>query len=310
MGHDIVDNQMAYVGEVPWHGLGVRVKRGATSEQMLKAAKLDWQVVTVPTYAIHNNRPLETGHLAVVREDTGQCFGIGGRRYTPVQNTATVAFFDQFCKAGDLELETVGAVRGGEYVWALAKVNSETIRIDREVIENYLLIANSHVPGNSLVIKNTMIRIVCNNTLTASLGDDGRVFGRFMHTTTIAEQMEIAKFFVQAALDAQRRFSEEMEKLIETPLTDAQAAEFILDAFDISPKGEKFQNIWDLYHGGQRGYDLFTVQGNAWGLLNAATEHIDHQAGKDRDSRLRSAWFGHGEAIKRRLFNALLALAG
>ena len=38
MGHDIVDNQMAYVGEVPWHGLGARVNRGAKSEQMLKAA--------------------------------------------------------------------------------------------------------------------------------------------------------------------------------------------------------------------------------------------------------------------------------
>ncbi len=310
MGHDIVDNQMAYVGEVPWHGLGARVKPGATSEQMLKAAKLDWKVVTVPAYAIHNNRPLETGLLAVVREDTGQCFGIGGRRYTPVQNAATVAFFDKFCKAGDLELETVGAVRGGEYVWALAKVKSEAIRIDRDVIENYLLIANSHVPGNSLVIKNTMVRVVCNNTLTVSLADEGRMFGRFMHTTTIAEQMEIAKFFVQAALDAQRRFSEEMEKLIKTRLTDVQAADLILSAFDISPKGEKFKSIWNLYQGAQRGYDLSTVQGSAWGLLNAATEHIDHQAGRDRDSRLRSAWFGHGEAVKRRLFNALLALAG
>lgn len=309
MGHDIVDNQMAYVGEVPWHGLGARVNQGATSEQMLKAAKLDWQVVTVPTFAIHKNRPLETGHLAVVREDTGQCFGIGGRRYTPVQNAATVAFFDRFCKAGDLELETVGAVRGGEYVWALAKVKCEAIQIDRDLIENYLLIANSHVPGNSLVIKNTMIRVVCNNTLTASLADGGRVFGRFMHTTSIAEQMVIAKFFVQAALDAQRRFSGDMEKLIRTRLSDNQAAELLLDTFDISPKGEKFKGIWNLYQGGQRRYDLPTVQGNAWGLLNAATEHIDHQAGRDRDSRLRSAWFGHGEAVKRRLFNALLAVA-
>ena len=95
MGHDIIDNQIAYVGEVPWHGLGTKVKRGATAEQMIKAANLNWSVVTVPAYAIHNNRPLDTGQVAVVREDTGQCFGIGGRRYTPVQNAATVAFFDQ-----------------------------------------------------------------------------------------------------------------------------------------------------------------------------------------------------------------------
>jgi phage/plasmid-like protein (TIGR03299 family) len=296
------------VGKTPWHGLGTKVKQGATSEEMLKAAKLDWKVATVPVFAIHNNQPIETGQIAVIREDTKKSFGIGGQRYTPVQNGVTVAFFDSFCKAGDLDLETVGAVRGGEYVWALAKVRSEAIQIDRDVIENYLLIANSHVPGNSLVIKNTMIRVVCNNTLTASLLDGSHVFGRFMHTTNIAEQMNIAKMFVQAALDAKRKFATDMVGLIQLPLDDDQAAKLILDSFGISPDGDKFRNIFNLYKGGQQGFDFSPVQGNAWGILNAATEHIDHHAGKNQDNRLRSAWFGHGEAIKQRLFNTLLTL--
>ena len=48
MAHELefVDGkaQMAYVGGVPWHGLGTRVLADLTSEQMLKAAGLDWEV--------------------------------------------------------------------------------------------------------------------------------------------------------------------------------------------------------------------------------------------------------------------------
>ena len=56
--------------------------------------------------------------------------------------------------------------------------------------------------------------------------------------------------------------------------------------------------------------ELATTNGNAWGLLNAATQHIDHEAGRSADARDKSAWFGHGEAVKRRLLARLLELRG
>ena len=36
--------QMAYAGEVPWHGLGTKVPADLTPTQMMKAAGLDWTV--------------------------------------------------------------------------------------------------------------------------------------------------------------------------------------------------------------------------------------------------------------------------
>jgi len=35
---------MAYAGDVPWHGLGKKVPSDVSPEQMLKAANLDWAV--------------------------------------------------------------------------------------------------------------------------------------------------------------------------------------------------------------------------------------------------------------------------
>ena len=39
---------MAYAGEVPWHGLGVKVRPDLTPEEMLNAAELNWEVEKVP----------------------------------------------------------------------------------------------------------------------------------------------------------------------------------------------------------------------------------------------------------------------
>ena len=46
MAHELefVNGQasMAYVGDVPWHGLGKRVPADVSPEQMLEAANLNW----------------------------------------------------------------------------------------------------------------------------------------------------------------------------------------------------------------------------------------------------------------------------
>ena len=59
---------MAYVGEVPWHGLGKRVPSDVSPEQMLKAANLDWEVVKRPLFFTDsNNSPVLTSSNALVR---------------------------------------------------------------------------------------------------------------------------------------------------------------------------------------------------------------------------------------------------
>ena len=42
MAHQV--ETMAYAGEVPWHGLGVKVIDDLTPEQMMQKAGVDWSV--------------------------------------------------------------------------------------------------------------------------------------------------------------------------------------------------------------------------------------------------------------------------
>ena len=42
--------QMAYAGDLPWHGLGTQVSDDITTDGMMKAAGLDWSVTKQPMY--------------------------------------------------------------------------------------------------------------------------------------------------------------------------------------------------------------------------------------------------------------------
>ena len=49
---------MAYAGELPWHGLGVKVKDDISVDDMLVEAGLDWRVAKIPSFADFNGEKI------------------------------------------------------------------------------------------------------------------------------------------------------------------------------------------------------------------------------------------------------------
>ena len=82
--------QMAYVGAVPWHGLGKEVPADLTPEQMLEAAGLNWEVKKYPTFAVlDDNDPdsvIETGQSALVRLSDKKMLDVVSDDWNPVQD--------------------------------------------------------------------------------------------------------------------------------------------------------------------------------------------------------------------------------
>jgi hypothetical protein len=62
-----------------------------------------------------------------------------------------------------------------------------------------------------------------------------------------------------------------------------------------------------LFNGSAIGSDIDGVMGTRWGMLNAVTELIDHERGRSDNTRLESAWFGTGSALKNRALELLAA---
>jgi ASC-1-like (ASCH) protein len=66
-------------------------------------------------------------------------------------------------------MHTAGSLKGGQMVWALAKVKESFDLFGGDKVESYLLFSNPHLYGKSIDIRFTPIRVVCNNTLSLSL---------------------------------------------------------------------------------------------------------------------------------------------
>lgn len=68
-----------------------------------------------------------------------------------------------------------------------------------------------------------------------------------------------------------------------------------------TPKDHRnIARILELFQGAARGADSEGAKGTRWGLLNAVSEFVDHEAARTPDARIDAAWFGKGDALKTR----------
>ena len=178
--------QMAYAGELPWHGLGSQVSDDISTDGMMEAAGLDWSVTKQPMYYMDDLGEMGEvpGKSALVRSSDNKVMDIVGQDWNPVQNAEAFEFFREFVDSGDMKMHTAGSLKGGKMVWALAKVNDGfTIKTAQgeDSVESYLLFSNPHQYGKSIDVRFTPIRVVCNNTLTLSLNQNVDQYVRMGH---------------------------------------------------------------------------------------------------------------------------------
>ena len=219
---------MAYVGQVPWHGLGQKVKPGISADAMLKAAGLDWEVATAKAkweYMHEGRKRYRTSDQIHVlyRTDTGQDLSMVGPKYKPFQNREILAFFQEYVELGDAVIETAGSLNGGQHVWALADLGvgyDVGTKKHPDKVQGKVLLLNPHLYGKAAVLKMTEVRVVCWNTATAAL-KDGNESVRLWHNAEFnAERQEEAKRRLGIAREQLAAAEKEAKLLSKTELED------------------------------------------------------------------------------------------
>lgn len=178
MAHQINYNEekgthsFASHSEKAWHGLGQVVDKAMTSEEAITLANLDYDVEKAPIYAGIGGDNLTYSEfrdkVATYRTDTNEVLGLVGRKYEIVQNRDAFGFFDAIIDSGEAIFETAGVLGKGERIFVTAKLPND-ILVNGEPCEKYIILTNSHNGSSSIIAGFTTIRVVCNNTLQASL---------------------------------------------------------------------------------------------------------------------------------------------
>lgn len=309
--------KMAYVGEVPWHGLGVKLRDGASPAQMLKAADLEWNIEKRPIYNAKGE--VIPKHWALTRDKDGKVFDICGDRYVPVQNHEAFEFFKEFVEEGSAKMETAGSLHGGKYVWGLANLGDAFTINKTDTVKGYVLVGCPHEQGKSLLIKFTPIRVVCQNTLSMALSSTSKTEGTKLRLPEFrrAHRSTFTKDSVQEAKAALGIAREQLDEFHHTALKLKKMKMGMDDHIDIlAPIFGKKQDIDDIKAGKvpprmQAILDaLVNAPGadpkTAWGTLNAVTYWADHVAARTADKRLSNAWFGKTATQKIAVMDALL----
>src|SRR5262245_10850460 len=207
---------MAYSGEVPWHGMGNQVNKKMSPEQMAKAAGVAWTVSKRRVqYLGHDGKswhPNKT-QFVLARDTDDQflttCSGI----YKPFQNLETIDFFKKFTEAGHMEMETMGSLWNGRYVWALARINKDFKLPGRgdDEVRGFLLLASPHTVGKALLMQFTAIRVVCWNTFCAAIGADMKGDGTGFRVPHSQNFDDVAKTRAEEALGLSSKQMDEFQ---------------------------------------------------------------------------------------------------
>ena len=331
MAHQLLDDTMFYVGETPWHKLGVPLDNPPTIEEAVILANLDWEVYKKPTYyfkgvdntytlsnfanMLYGKTMVETDHYVTIKEDNeGECMVLGNvsERYEVLQNTDAFTPFNVLLDHG-YELETAGAVREGRMVWILArKVDNELNKVGDDNVERYVVLMNSHDGSTPVFMQPTTIRVVCANTLDYALSKESPLRFSIKHTTNVKERLEEVTSALSFAEGNWRKAHEIMNRMVEHELNYQQVKMYFeavipfLKHRGVSGKDKLgvsrrdiatpvFSQLMNNFAGGH-GNKGETV----WDAYNAITQYYDHQ--KNYKDWVWSTQFGKPAQYKRRAF--------
>lgn len=312
MGHNLNFNENTgrysffSVQQKAWHGLGQIVSDYPTSEEAIKHAGLDYEVLKKPVVIKNvglqdqqDGQPAQGIDIEIperfgtYRSDTNQGFDVVGKDYQIVQNREAFSFFDAIVGGNDgILYETAGALGRGERIFITAKL-PDYIRVGNgdDVIEKYIFLTTSHDGSGSITAAFTPIRIVCQNTLNASLRQMSNVV-RIKHTSGAKQRLEdahkvmgVADRFSSRLEDilnhwAKVRVSDtELRKILEVALCPNQATLENIKKGNAGENSAIFKNTVEdafAYAMVSESQQMETTKGTLFGAYNAVTGYFQN----------------------------------
>jgi len=314
---------MAYVNDVPWHGLGQRLAPNQPIEIWASQAGMDWSIEASP---VLYDRGLDAdvsfpfpGQKVLFRSDTKAPLAIVSDRYHVVQPSEILEFYRDLTDVGGFELETAGILKEGKKFWALARTGQSVTLRGRDQVNAYLLLATACDGTLATTAQFTSVRVVCQNTLSIALNRDAGAV-KVPHRSRFDAQAVKAQLGI--AIESWDDFMVRMKALSECRV-NAKTSEAFLQRVLTYPSGSTsdqkaavindrtINTVHELFSGRGKGAGMTSAWNTAWGLVNSVTEFVDHhRRARSAGHRLDAAWFGQGADIKKRAWDEALALLG
>lgn len=284
----------------PWEGIAKSVDTKMSPTQMLKACGLNWTAERHKQHIRVNDKWVPTGYDVLARSDNHHVLTTISEDWIPNQNADAFKFFEEFIEEGEMEMHTAGELKGGEYVFALAKLKGDSFTLfNRDKVEPFLLFTNPHKYGRSIDVRFTAIRFECSNMLTMALQNKNDLAVRLNHKR--AFDPDFVKQTLGVAKEQMKQYKERAQFISQKKFDPDLLTEYYIRVFPSLSKRENPKlprpakmalSYLDIQPGAQYG------RGTWWQAYNSATFVIDHMVGKIKENRLISSLYGTGREKK------------
>lgn len=285
----------------PWHNVGIITDEVMTFPRALELGKLQYVVEKLPN--IHRIGDIETvsdNSFFTYRTDTNQVLGDKlGKNYCTVQNEIALSIVEDLVEEGGI-IETAGALYDGARSFICVRLPKDIMVGGIDRVQQYAVVAAGHDGSLGIVTYLTNIRVVCNNTLQASMKKAKKFTVR--HTETAEKRTQEARKILKISYETGEEMADIYTKMVETKMWKSDFMDYvggvILSEKEISDiingvparnvvstrKQNIIQDITGYY---EKGVGQKEIVGTMWGAYNAITGYYSNvKKYKDAESRM------------------------
>ena len=296
-------------GERAWHGMGV-VTDGTlpareafeTADALFTVEKRELFFPRITSEPENEQLWQPTESFGVVRTDTQALLGVVSKQYEIVQNDSLLRMAE-FIRE-EVDMDCVIVLSDGAKVCFTATLHgAETDIVPGDTVKRRIVGYLGHDGKTGCGAKFTNIRVVCQNTLTAALGESGahssitHKNGANENFDALIESIDVARQDFVTECDLMREFSQ-------FSITSSQFNDFVDEVYNID-EGQVFRKRDKITAAMNRGYGVQFNPGTLWTAVNAITQVETSTRGttaaKGRAQFARGT-FGVGAQISKKAF--------
>jgi len=322
-------------GQAAWHKLGTVLDGTLPAREAFRLAEADWELLSTPIFD-PAGQPIE-GYQAITRGDNGEVLSVQKDSYAIVQNEQLIKLAEALHE--DASMDAVVVLQEGRKVAFTARINNaEAEVVKNDPIHQYFVGTTSHDGTIAFQALFSPIRVVCMNTLSATLRHADRSAPNkrlsIRHTTNANALIDRLPEIISFKRQQFTATVEELQAMAAKPCTSAQFKQYCEQVFadqlaglvndkrgdKASARPKTLQDLpqWDSlankFAGEGIGFDIKGVKGTMWGAYNTVTEFLTHEAGRGAQDntdtarrRLESLYWGTAAATITRAHSLALA---
>ena len=266
-------------------------------QQILTQAKADWTVTKHPLLGPEGQI---TPGYGIFRDDTKECLGVVGSKYTPTQNSHMAEILMEAAGRNNVKIERAGMLGHGHKVYF--QISLPDVRIGGSDSKRFLTALNSHDGSAPIGFGATNVVVVCANTYFAAMRDMTRI----KHTANSGIRLQEIMAKMKTSLDQEERMIERMIEMSNTTISkDAITDDFLISIIGGDDETSRTKNRLAMVKSAL--VPEYSNHGEtAYAVFNAITRYTNHMISyKDVEAKRNALMSGVGFRTNQKAFDII-----